>query len=188
MISPLPITHNCLILDACCIINVYASGRMGDILTSIARSVTVAAYVKDNEARAVYAADGSGTREVIDLSPFITQGLLHVVDLDTAAENANYLEFASKLGDDGEAITGAIAAERNWAIGTDDGAAIRYFNQRCPSLQIVSSLELLKHWADTTDISLTELGTALRLIRIRGRYQPKAKHALYTWWQTYYAK
>lgn len=180
--------HNSLILDACCIINVYASGRMGDILASIARSVTVATYVKDQEARTVYTGDGSGTRETIDLSPFIHQELLFVVDMETQAEHTNYLEFASCLGDDGEAITGAIAAERNWAIGTDDGAAIRYFSQRCPSLQIVSSLELLKHWADTASVSASELGVALRSIRMRGRYQPKTKHVLYNWWQINYNK
>jgi len=184
---PLPIAHNCLILDACCIINVYASGRMHDILASLARAVTVAAYVQDYEARAVYAADGSGAREVIDLSPFINQGLLRVVDIETADERANYLDFAARLGDDGEAITGAIAAERHWAIGTDDGAAIRFFNQRCPTLQIVSSLELLKHWADTTRVPLVELGAALRLVRVCGRYQPKARHALYNWWQAHYS-
>jgi hypothetical protein len=186
--SPLPIAHNCLILDACCIINLYASCRMSDILTSIARSVTVAAYVQDHEARAVYTADGSGAREVIDLNPFINQGLLRVVDIETTAENANYLDFAATLGDDGEAITGAIAAERDWAIGTDDGAAIRFFTQRCPTLQLVSSLELLKHWADTTSVPEVELGTALRLVRICGRYQPKVRHALYAWWQANYAR
>jgi hypothetical protein len=188
LISQLHITHNSIILDACCIINIYASGRMGDILASIPRSVTVAAYVRYHEARAVYTADGSGVQEVIDLNPYVDQGLLHMVDLVTAGENANYINFAASLGDDGEAITGAIAAERDWAIGTDDRAATKFFRQRCPQLQIISSLELLKHWAEATQIRPTELGQALRLVRIRGKYQPHARHLLYAWWQAYYNK
>lgn len=187
MTSPLHITHPCLILDACCVINLYASGRMGDILASIAHVVTVAAYVKDHEAHTVYTADGSGAREAIDLSPLINQGLLQVVDIASAAESVRFIDFSARLGDDGEAMTGAIATERDWAIGTDDGAARRFFSQDCPRLQLVSSLELLKHWADTTGLPLPELGTALRLVRVRGRYQPKARHPLYTWWQTNYS-
>lgn len=186
MTSPLHISHTCLILDACCIINLYASGRMRDILATIVPFVTVATYVKDYEAQTVFAGDGSGTREAIDLSPVITQGLLSVVDIASAAETARYVDFAARLGDDGEAITGAIAAERDWAIGTDDGAARRFFSQHCPTLQLVSSLEVLKHWADTTSLPLAELGTALRLVRVRGRYQPKARHVLYEWWQAHY--
>lgn len=187
MTSPLHIAHNCLILDACCIINLYASGRMGDILASIVQSVTVAAYVKDREANTIYTADGSGAREAIDLSPFINQGILSVVDIETAAESVRFIDFSARLGDDGEAITGAIAAERNWAIGTDDGAASRFFTHHCSTLQIVSSLALLKHWADATSVPAAELGTALRLVRVRGRYQPKARHPLYPWWQAHYS-
>jgi hypothetical protein len=186
--SQLHIAHNCIILDACCIINFYASGRMGDILASIPPSVTVAAYVRYHEARAVYTADGSGAQEAIDLDPYVDQGLLRVVDLETAAENGNYINFAANLGDDGEAITGAIVVERNWAIGTDDGAATKFFRQRCPQLQIISSLELLKHWAEAAQVGATELGQALRLVRIRGKYQPHTRHLLYDWWQAHYNK
>jgi len=186
--APLPLAHSCLILDACCVINTYASGRMEDILISISRSVTVATYVREEEAQAIYAANGSGAREPIDLNPVIERGLLRIVQIETAAEDANYLEFAVNLGDDGEAITGAIAAERNWAIGTDDGAAVKFFSRRCPKLQIVSSLELIKHWADNASVSSSELGLALQLVRVRGRYQPKARHPLFAWWQANYPK
>lgn len=188
MTSQFHIAHNCIILDACCIINFYASGRMGDILASIPRSVTVAAYVRSQEARAVYTADGLGAQEAIDLDLYIDQGLLRVVDLETAAENAHYINFAANLGDDGEAITGAIAVERDWAIGTDDGAATKFFRQRCPQLRIISSLELLKHWAEAERVGATELEQALRLVRIRGRYQPHTRHVLYAWWQAHYNK
>lgn len=159
---------------------------MDGILASIPPSVAVAAYVRDYEAQTVYAADGSGSREAIDLKPFVDQGLLRIVDLETAAEDAYYINFAASLGDDGEAITGAIAAERNWAIGTDDRAATKFFQQRCPQLQIISSLDLLKHWSEAAQIQAAELKRALQLIRLRGRYRPNPRHHLYEWWQAHY--
>lgn len=159
---------------------------MGDILASIPPSVTVAAYVQHHEARAVYTANGSGAQEAIDLEPYINQGLLRIVELETATEFSNYINFAASLGDDGEAITGAIAADRNWAIGTDDGAATKFFRRHCPQLQIISSLEILKNWAETAQVGIGEIGHALRLVKIRGKYQPSTRHPLYEWWQSNY--
>lgn len=142
---------------------------MGEILASIPRSVTVAAYVRDHEAQAVYAADG-----------------FRIVDIETLDEQALFISFAALLGDDGESITGAIAAQRNWAIGTDDRAAITCFRQYCPQLELLSSLELLKHWADSEQIDQAEISQALRYVRMRGRYQPRKNHPLYQWWETHY--
>jgi hypothetical protein len=104
-------SQDCIILDACCIINLYASGQMGDILKSISKSVVVAAYVRDEEALRIFCGQaGNGTEEYerIDLQPFIDCGLLRVVTPETEAENITFVNFAATL-DDGEAITGAIA-------------------------------------------------------------------------------
>lgn len=184
----LQITQNCLILDACCIINLYASGRLEDILKCIPVPVAVALYVKEEEALSIYCNEGSKERETLDLSQFIDRKLLHIVDIETVAESTRYLNYAAELDDDGEAITGAIAVERGWAIGTDDGAAIRFFNYQFPNTQILSTLHVIKYWAEVANIPRTELRLILQLIRIRGRYIPKVQHPLYSWWQDYYGK
>ncbi|NWG19115.1 MAG: hypothetical protein HXY39_02205 [Chloroflexi bacterium] len=131
--------------------------------------------------------DGSGAREAIDSGPLIDEGRIRIVDLELDTEHARFIDFAARLADDGEAITGAIAVESDWAIGTDDRAAIRFFAQRCPQLQIVSSLELLKHWAEETQSAAADLAHALRWMHVRGRSQPHRTHALFDWWHANYS-
>ena len=176
-------SQDCIILDACCIINLYASGQMGDILKSISKSVAVAAYVRDEEALRIFCGQaGNETEEYerIDLQPFIDRGLLRVVTPETEAENITFVNFAAAL-DDGEAITGAIALHRNWAIGTDDRKAISFFTQNMSHLQVISTLELIKYWVDIANPPLETICLALQKVRVRARYEPNLKHKLYLW-------
>ena len=47
---PLHFNHDTLIIDASCLINLYASNQLASILRSIPKTVAVAAYVADREA------------------------------------------------------------------------------------------------------------------------------------------
>ncbi len=181
--------HECVILDACCVVNLYASRHFGRILETIPASVAVATYVRNKEARKIYGGPDEHVmqrEEQIDLQPFIDRGLLTLVSPESEAENVTYVNFAAAL-DDGEAITGAIAVHRHWAIGTDDRRALAFFAKAAPQLQRLSTLELMKHWVDTSDLPADVVGTALRNVRLRARYEPHAKHPLYEWWRTYQA-
>jgi len=177
--------HECIILDACCIINLYASRHFGNILEAIPSSVAVATYIRE-EALKIYGGPDEYVmqkEEQIDLQPFIDRGLLLPVSPETEAENVTYVNFATSL-DDGEAITGAIAVHRNWAIGSDDRRAISFFAKEAPHLQRISTLELLKHWVDTTGLPADVVCNVLRNVRIRAKYVPHSRHPLYYWWQT----
>ncbi|XWK89579.1 MAG: hypothetical protein U7127_05815 [Phormidium sp.] len=88
------------------------------------------------------------------------------------------MNYAFELGDDGESATCAIAFHRGWAIATDDRKAISFFQKEAPHLQILSTLEVIKHWSE-------ELHLALDNMRIKGRYIPHRNHPLLTWWQTF---
>lgn len=180
--------QDCVILDACCIINLYASGQMGNILRSISKSVAVVAYVRNEEAQKIYAGDGTNAiqkYELIDLQPFIDSGLLIVVSPDTEAEDITFVNFAAALGGDGFSITGAIALHRNWSIGSDDRKAISFFAQHIPQVQLITTPELLKYWVDTANPPLDAVRIALQKIRTKARYEPHSKHKLYDWWQTH---
>ena len=79
---PITFAHDCIILDASCIISLYASGQMEGILQSIQKSVAVAAFVFNREALWIYGGpdeDVKQTKEKIELQPFVDAGLLKVV-------------------------------------------------------------------------------------------------------------
>ncbi len=175
--------HPCIILDACCVINLYASKQMGEILKSIPKSVCVAAYVKNEEVLRSYN-HLTQCNEDVELQSFIEQGLLTLVDLNLEAEAETYINFAAVL-DDGEAITGAIALHRNWAIATDDRAAIKVFSREAPHLQILSTSELIKHWVETAEPSFNTVSECLQNIIIGARYRPGPNYEAYSWWQSY---
>ena len=184
----LTFSHSCVILDACCVINLYASGYIEDILRSIPPDVATATFVRDKEATRIYSGstDPAQKYEAINLGPYVTSGLLRIVSLETEAENISFVNFAAALGGDGEAVTGAIAHHRNWSIGSDDRKALAFFTRTTPQLQLISTLELVKHWADTSNAGFELLQRALRNMRVRARYAPSGSHLLYDWWRYYF--
>lgn len=176
-----------IILDACCVINLYGSGSIGEILASLGASVAIATYVHEKEILCIQGQpDGAASQSsvLIDLQPFIDGNLLILTSLDSEAEETAFVNFATFL-DDGEAITSAIALERNWAIATDDRSSINFLQRAVPTLPIISTLELMKHWVDTTHLPASAIQVALRNIRVQARYRPGSDHALYAWCQTY---
>jgi predicted nucleic acid-binding protein len=179
--------HDCIILDACCIINLFASRQTRAILETIPKSLSVAAYVKDHEVLKIYSGPIDSVQEsyeLIDLQPFIEDNLLILVDIETDVEAETYINLAARL-DDGEAITGAIALNRNWAIATDDSASVRLFQSNAPDTPIVSTLDLVKYWVDTNEPNEDIIRAALLNIRVRGRYEPHRNHPLNEWWQSF---
>jgi hypothetical protein len=180
--------HKCIILDACCVINLYASRHFSNILEAIPTSVAIAIYVREKEALRVYGNPlehaTQRREEQIDLQPYIDRSLLLLVSPESEAENVTYVNFAASV-DNGEAITGAIAVHRNWAIGSDDRRAVSFFAKAAPHLQVLSTLELMKHWVDTANLPTDVIHAALRNVCTRARYEPHSKHPLYLWWRAY---
>jgi len=85
-----------VILDACCIINLYASGHMQSILESIPKPVVISAYVHDMEAHRIYTGpdeDVMRETELINLQPFVDSKLLQVVSLDDGLEANTVVSF-----------------------------------------------------------------------------------------------
>lgn len=177
-------SHDYIILDACCLINLYASGQMRAILRSIPRNLSIAAYVKEQEVLNVYSGpidNVQASRETIDLLPFIGEGLLILVDIENEMEEVSYINLAQKL-DDGEAITGAIAINRNWAIATDDVKSIKFFQNYASTIALISTLDLIKFWVDTTKPNKHLIQETILNIKVRGRYEPHRNHPLFIWW------
>jgi len=144
---------------------------MSDILQTMPHAVAVADYVLQKEILR------------FDLRSIIANGVLTVISINEE-ENLLYINLAASL-DDGEAITGAIAVNRNWAIGTDERKAISVLTNMAPQLQIISTLELIKHWADVTNQPISKVREVLANVQKQASYTPNHKHALYNWWQKF---
>jgi predicted nucleic acid-binding protein len=164
-------SHDCIILDACCAINLHMSGRMEEILKALPGGVALAIFVLDEEILRS------------NLQPLIEQGLIRAVSLDSEAEEHSFVNFAAEL-DDGEAVTGAIAMHRHWGIATDDRKARRVFARTNPYVQLLSTPELIKYWADTHKPPIEVVREVLQNIQTQARYKPSAAHALHSWWQS----
>ena len=179
--------HGGIILDACCVINLYASGYMKSVLESIPKQVAVTSYVCNVEAHRIYSGpveDITKKTELINLQSFIDEQLLQVVFPESEAEENTIVNFSSVATlDSGEAITAAIAVHRQLSLGTDDKAAISFFKRNIPQLHVISTLDILKHWADTTDPQLGVISIMLENIQNRARYKPHYNHHLYAWWK-----
>ena len=179
--------HSELILDACCAINLYSSGHMGSILESLGVSVYIAEYVYTEEL--VSLTSESNFRELnheeqYNLDLMMQKGLFALASLSSDLEQNLFVNLASMI-DDGEAATAALAVNRRWSLGTDDRGAIGHFTRNGFTFEIVSTLEIVKFWADTNAMEPDMVKTALTNIRTHGRYRPKSSHPLYPWWSKY---
>ena len=174
-----------LILDACCLLNLYATGRLREFATALPYRLVVADYVLEREALYVWLPDstgGSPERTRIDVSPVVAEGLITVVRLDHPEEEALFVDLAVSV-DDGEAVTGALALCRGYLVATDDRKARRILSERGQRLGLVSTLELVQSWAEAASVADSELRNVLEAIRSGASYVPGERDPLYEWWQ-----
>jgi hypothetical protein len=179
----MPVKCSHLILDACCVLNFSASGSFIEILKSLPAQVVVTQVVRDRELLSLQRLAYESCENVNQFEAAINHGLLLVEDFENDREAETFVNYASVLGDDGESATCAIAVHREWAIATDDRQAISFFQREAPYLQILSSLEIIKHWSVVSNVASAELRTVLSNIRTQGRYVPHKSHPLLSWWQ-----
>ena len=168
-----------VVLDACCILNITATGRAGQILNELPHRFALGHRAR-GEALWLAAPD-SDEREPVDLGPLLAAGLLTEALLDGPAEAALFVEFAATLAD-GEAEAAALAVARGYVLATDDRKARRTVAARYPSARLTGTLELIHEWqlaAAPPDVHVTE---ALRRISERATYQPRSSHPLRDWW------
>lgn len=167
-------------LDACALINLYASGRLADVARHVQGPLLVVSKVVE-EAGWVFERVGleRGARQPIDLVPLTDAGLVQVVPLTPPAHLA-FLDLAHRV-DDGEAMT--IAAALAWegaGVVTDDEAARRLLDG--PDMPTsTTSLSLLR--AALHDVSQDELKESLLNLTVSGRYEPSVRHSEWSWWQ-----
>lgn len=169
------------LLDACSVVNLYATRAMGPILAAIGGPVAIVDVV-EREAQYVFrGGDGEDVRErePVALQPFIDEGLLKIVSTDEEAELLTFIDLSQEVGE-GEAMTAALAMHRGCIVVTDDRKATRVMLDR--GVKLRTSLELIRVWSQRSRLPESVLLAALIDLRQRGRYEPPRSHPLRDWW------
>jgi predicted nucleic acid-binding protein len=169
-----------VVIDACCMINLYAAGDLRNRLISPGRKWYVPSVVI-RESLFIYEVqpDGSTSKISIELQSLIDDGALHACDASEGVELDLYVDFASQI-DDGEAMALAIAHTRGWTVATDDRKAIRLATKH--SISVITTPELMKSWADATNPTAKELQQAINRIETLATFFPPSRHHLHEWW------
>ncbi len=170
------------IIDACCLINLYASGRIEGIIPACGGEFHVTEQVQRESLsiRQVDPADESLLVSVpLNLLPEIASGLIKECRLESQEEIESYVDFATQV-DDGEASSLAIAKSRNWTIATDDRKAIRLAAES--GIDFITTPELIRRWATTGAVSDDEITQAILAIDCFAKFRPRRGDPHLQWW------
>jgi predicted nucleic acid-binding protein len=179
-----PAPQRSIILDASCLLNLYASGKLREIAETLPQPLAVAEYVVQQEAlyiRRRVSEDDPEEHEPVDIGPLVAAGLIQVVTINSEAEATIFVDLAGEM-DDGEAMTCALAIHRQCDVATDDRKARRVLSGRAPHIPIISTLAIVRKWAELADITKTELKATLLSIWSGANYYPGEREPLYEWW------
>jgi hypothetical protein len=176
-------------IDACCLIDLLASGDAEAILSASGFSWQLPSAVQ-GEVRYVRRHDAARPGKIVrvpaDLSGLIRSGVLTVCDPQGQQELARFTHYATLFRSDGESMCLALAEQRGWAIATDDRRAIRVARQA--RLTVVSCPQLVKAWADAISPDPASLLRALRDIQLLAQFKPNTSMPEYQWWADELAK
>lgn len=171
------------IIDACSLINLYASGRVMDVLQAFSGEFYVPKQVREETLSIRKVDEDDPTRlvpEPIDLDGVISHGLLKECVVEGEDEAETFLQYAVDL-DDGEAACLAIAKVRGWSVATDDKKAIRLAGKE--GITVVTTPELLMIWVEADQPTMDELRLALHNIELFARFRLGPSSPSYQWWK-----
>ena len=170
-------------VDACCLIDVLATGHAAAILTATGHAWHLPTAVKA-EVQFVRQQDPSQPAAFVivpvDLSPHVTSGLLILCQPDDSRERARFVHYASMFRSDGEAMCLALAESRGWPVATDDRKAIRVAKHA--GLAVISCPQLVKAWVDAVKPDRATLVQLLNDIQTLAQFRPTPSMPESAWW------
>lgn len=170
-----------LILDACVLLNLLATGAIEEILSVVAQNSRICALVKD-ESLYLRKEEDISENESIDLTALIENGIIQICDLETDDERQLFVNLAAQL-DDGEAMSLAIALSREWHLATDDKKARKIFAQHAQNDQLlISTSDLIKEWAGNEKATDEATKSMLLKVERKARFRPSNSDQNFDWW------
>jgi hypothetical protein len=170
-------------IDACCLIDLLASGQAEAILRASGFPWHLPSAVQ-GEVQYLRQHDPAEPGQMVkipaDLSGLITSGVLTICDPENQQELDRFTHYAMTFRSDGEAMCLAVAEQRAWVVATDDRKAIRVAQRA--GLTVVSCPALVKAWADATGPDQARLNTILKDIEVLAQFKPNRSMPEYHWW------
>lgn len=174
------------VIDACCLIDLLASGYAEVILGATGYVWHLPAAVQ-SEVQYVRRHDPTQCERSLavaaDLRPLVSASVLHRCEPENHNELALFTRYAAIFRSDGEAMCLALAESRGWVVATDDRKAIRIGQEA--GLTVISCPELVKTWADTARPTDVVLRTVLRDIQFLAQFRPNPSMPQYPWWMSH---
>jgi hypothetical protein len=175
-----------VILNPCCLRNIYASGCMLAILGTLPIPTMIAHIAYQEQPLRIFRENKEGEGpvvEYVDLQSALNAGLLVLASLSSEADETKMINLAAVLEGEAEATTAALALQRRRAIGVDGPASTGLFRQHLPDVEVVSTPLLVQHWVERSRPPSRALRAALQNIYQGTGYAPPVHHPLYPWWQ-----
>jgi len=170
-----------IIQDSSVLLNLLATNRLDEIMRGVGRQTIVCREVT---AELLYLRDfATGERVAVNLTSFITAGVIIETDFASPEEVERFVEFAAAL-DDGEAASAAIAEIRHMELSTDERKATKLLQSRGTISKLWTTPDLISAWASNSCPPKAILREALTRIQTCARYIPPSGHPLKEWWQS----
>ena len=170
-----------LIIDACVLINLIATGLLKEILSLIAQNSVICVLVK-GESLYLRNEEDINELESIDIDDLVNQEIIQISDCKTDIEQELFVNLAADL-DDGEAMSVAIALSRNWHLATDDKKARRIFKENSQDHQLlVSTSDLIKEWVENENLDDITIKSILVKVERKASFRPSKSDVNLQWW------
>jgi predicted nucleic acid-binding protein len=153
-----------LLLDACGLINIAATGRIAEIADFFG-GLLVVEDVAEEAPRAVAVAS---TLAVIFLGDAESETLVALAAIDGM--------------DAGEAATFAVAAARRLPVVTDDRRAIRAATEHTPDVRIYRTASVLRAFVDQAQLSHRVVEEMLKAVESEASFAPADGTTDADWW------
>lgn len=169
------------LIDACCLINLFASGEVEAILASSPTPHYVSKHVEAESLLIRQPDPNDPTLQIslpIDLSKVMSAGLTRRCDLENDDETRLFVEFAARI-DDGAASCLAIAKSRGWIVATDDRKAMKLAAES--ENEVVTTPELIQRWIASEKPSTVEIETVIDNIECHAKFRLGRNNPHFSW-------
>ncbi len=170
-----------LVIDASCLLNLLASGRAAEILEALDCELVGSPHLAGEVRYLIVGRDetGAAIREPVSLEPLESAGLLRIEALGGPVL-ASFLRSAEHLKDaDAAAVALSVALEL--PLATDDSRQANVARMLFPSIEIVSTLDLVYSVVSKLKLDDVALRSLARDIRFRASFLPPKKDPHREW-------